>query len=56
MLFRSDSGVLGLSGPPTITGTGRGRGGAPTQLLAVEPFAVDRELVDAQVRVDLTEV
>lgn len=51
-----DSGVLGLSGPPTITGTGRGRGGAPTQLLAVEPFAVDRDLVDAQVRVDLTEV
>lgn len=51
-----DAGVLGLSGPPTITGTGRGRGGAPSQLLAVEPFAVDRGLVDAQVRVDLTEV
>jgi hypothetical protein len=51
-----DAGVLGLSGPPTITGTGRGRGGAPTQLLAVEPFAVDRALVDAQVRVDLTTV
>ena len=51
-----DAGVLGLSGPPTITGTGRGRGGAPTQLLAVEPFAVERDLVDAQVRVDLTEV
>jgi hypothetical protein len=49
-----DSGVLGLSGPPTITGTGRGRGGAPTELLAVEPFAVDRALVDAQVSVDLT--
>ena len=51
-----DAGVLGLSGPPTITGTGRGRGGAPTQLLAVEPFAVDRKLVDSQVRVDLTTV
>jgi hypothetical protein len=51
-----DSGVLGLSGPPTITGTGRGRGGAPTELLAVEPFAVDRSMVDAQVRVDLTTI
>jgi hypothetical protein len=49
-----DSGVLGLSGPPTIAGTGRGRGGAPTELLAVDSFAVDRSLVDAQVRVDLT--
>ena len=46
-------GVLGLSGPPTITGTGRGGGGRPTQLLAVEPFLVERELVDAQVRVDV---
>ena len=50
------AGVLGLSGPPTITGTGRGRDGKPTQLLAVEPFAVDRALVDAQVRVDIQEV
>jgi hypothetical protein len=49
-------GVLGLSGPPTITGTGRDRGGKPTQLLAVEPIAVPRELVDAQVRLDLTVV
>ncbi len=48
-----DAGVLGLSGPPTITGTGRARDGRPTQLLAVEPFAVDRESVDAGVRVDL---
>ena len=48
-------GVLGLSGPPTIAGTGRGRDGRPTQLLAVEPFAVDRALVDAQVRVDVEE-
>ena len=49
-------GVLGLSGPPTISSTGRGRDGRPTQLLAVEPFAVDRALVDAQVRVDVEEV
>jgi hypothetical protein len=47
------SGVLGLSGPPTISGTGRARDGGPTQLLAVTPFAVDRDLVDAQVRIDL---
>jgi Acyclic terpene utilisation family protein AtuA len=49
-------GVLGLSGPPTIAGTGRTRDGRPTQLLAVEPFAVDRALVDGQIRVDITEV
>jgi hypothetical protein len=50
------SGVLGLSGPPTISGTGRARDGGPTQLLAVTPFAADRELVDAQVRIDLERV
>jgi hypothetical protein len=50
-------GVLGLSGPPTISGTGRGRGdGRPSQLLAVEPFYVDKKLVDDQVRVELEEV
>ncbi|CAN5531266.1 DUF1446 domain-containing protein [soil metagenome] len=48
-------GVLGLSGPPTIAGVGRARDGRPSQLLAVEPFAVDRALVDAQVRIELTE-
>lgn len=48
-------GVLGLSGPPTIAGTGRARDGRPSQLLAVEPFAVDRALVDAQIRIELTE-
>ena len=47
------SGVLGLSGPPTISGTGRGRNGGPTQLLSVEPFFVDRAVVDARVRVDV---
>jgi hypothetical protein len=50
------SGVLGLSGPPTIAGFGRARGGKPTQLLAVDAFAVDRNLVDQQVRVDLVTV
>jgi len=49
-------GVLGLSGPPTIAGTGRARDGRPTQLLAVEPFAADRAVVDAQVRVEVTTV
>jgi hypothetical protein len=49
-------GVLGLSGPPTISGIGRGGGGRPTQLLSVEPFLVDRALVDAQVRVEVDEL
>jgi hypothetical protein len=49
-------GVLGLSGPPTIAGTGRSRDGKPTQLLAVDPIAVPRELVDPDVRVELTEL
>jgi len=45
-----------LSGPPTISGTGRGRDGRPSQLLAVEPFYVDKGLVDSQVRVEVEEV
>jgi hypothetical protein len=49
-------GVLGLSGPPTISGTGRARDAGPTELLAVTPFGVDRDLVDAQVRIDLERV
>lgn len=50
-------GVLGLSGPPMISGVGRGGGGGkPTQLLAVDAFAVDRALVDQQVRVEVDEV
>lgn len=48
-----DIGVLGLSGPPAIAGTGRTRDGGPTQLLAVDSFAIDRALVDAQVRVEI---
>ncbi|MBK9179333.1 MAG: DUF1446 domain-containing protein [Acidimicrobiales bacterium] len=51
----ADLGVLGLSGPPMISGTGRARDGRPTQLLAVDPVAVPRDLVDAQVRVEVTE-
>ena len=46
-----ETGLLGLSGPPTIAGFGRGRDGGPTQLLAVTPFEVPRALVDDQTRV-----
>lgn len=52
----TDAGVLGLSGPPTISALGRARGGGPTQLLAVDAFPVERELVDVQVRVDVATV
>ena len=44
------------TGPPTISSTGRGRDGRPSQLLAVEPFFVDKGLVDSQVRVEVEEV
>ena len=49
------AGVLGLSGPPMISGFGRARGGKPTQLLGLEAIAVDRDLVDRQVRIDLAQ-
>jgi hypothetical protein len=50
-------GVLGLSGPPGISGLGRAGGGSrPTQLLAVDPFLVEREIVDSQVRVDIQQL
>jgi hypothetical protein len=52
----ADPGLLGLSGPPQVSGDGRRRGSGPTQLLAVESLAVPRELVDAQVRVEVTEI
>jgi hypothetical protein len=49
-----EMGVLGLSGPPGISGIGRGGGGGkPTQLLAVDAFPVPRQLVDRQVRVEV---
>jgi len=50
------AGVLGLSGPPAISGVGRARDTRPSQLLAVDAFPVARDLVDAQVRVEITEV
>jgi hypothetical protein len=46
-------GVLGLSGPPMLSGVGRGGRSKPSQLLAVEPFYVDKAVVDAQVRVEV---
>ena len=46
-------GLLGLGGPPMITPFGRGRDTGPTQLLALDAIAVDRDLVDAGVRVSL---
>ena len=49
------SGVLGLSGPPMIAGMGRGGGAKPTQLLSVDALAVDRALVDAQIRIEIEE-
>lgn len=52
----ADPGLLGLSGPPQISGDGRRRGGGPTQLLAVDAVELPRDLVDGQVRVELTEI
>ncbi len=48
-----EPGVLALSGPPMFGTPGRARDGRPSQLLAVDAFAVPRELVDAQVRVEV---
>jgi hypothetical protein len=50
------AGVLGLSGPPQISGFGRARGGKPTQLLSLDAIAVPRHLVDPRVRVELTTI
>jgi hypothetical protein len=47
------SGVLALSGPPMIAQFGRTRVGKPTQLLDLAAIAVDRELVDGQVAINL---
>lgn len=55
-LVGREVGVLGLSGPPTISGIGRGRDGRPTQLLALDSFLVDRDVVDSRVRVGVEEV
>jgi hypothetical protein len=51
-----EGGVLGLSGPPTIAASDRARTGRPSQLLDLDAIAVPRDLVDAQVRVELTEL
>ena len=50
------TGVLGLSGPPQISGFGRACGAKPTQLMSIDAFPVPRELVDNQLRVQLTTV
>ena len=49
-------GLLGLSGPPMVAGAGRARDGRPSQLLALDTIAVPRAIVDAQVRVELSEI
>lgn len=51
-----EAGLLGLSGPPMIAGAGRARDGRPSQLLSLDAVAVERDLVDGQVRVDVVEV
>jgi hypothetical protein len=48
---------LALSAPPWgLTGTGRGMGGSPIQLLGLWPTLVDKTVVDAGVRIDFQEV
>jgi len=48
---------LALSAPPWgMTGTGRGMGGSPSQLMGLWPALVPRDLVDAGVRIDVEEV
>lgn len=51
-----EMGVLGLSGPPMVAGIGRSRDGRPSQLLGLEARAIERDLVDAGVRVASTDV
>ena len=51
-----EAGLLGLCGPPMISPADRSRGGRPSQLLQLDAIAVERELVDAQVRVEVSEV
>lgn len=48
---------IGLSAPPWgLSGTGRGMGGAPSQLLGLWPALVDKAVVDAHVRVEIEEI
>ena len=47
---------LTLSAPPAgMTGAGRGGGGSATELLSIWPTLVDKQLVDAEVRVVVEE-
>jgi hypothetical protein len=48
---------LALSAPPWgITGTGRGMGGSPSELMGLWPTLVPKELVDPGVRIDVVDV
>jgi hypothetical protein len=51
-----EAGLLGLGGPPMVTPFGRARDTGPTQLLALEAIGVDRDMVDAGVRVSVESV
>ncbi len=51
-----EMGQLGLGGPPMISPFGRTRDTGPTQLLSLEALAVERALVDPNVRVSLEAV
>lgn len=51
-----EAGLLGLGGPPMIAAADRTRGGKPSQLLSIASLAVDRAMVDAQVRVEITAI
>lgn len=51
----AEVGVLGLSGPPTISGLGRGGANRPSQLLSVDAVFVDKTLIDPRVRVEVEE-
>ena len=54
--WRGRSACSACPGRRRSAGWARGGGGRPTQLLSVEPFLVDRTLVDAQVRVEVDEL
>ena len=48
---------MALSAPPWgLTGTGRGMGGAPSQLMGLWPALVDKAAVDPGVAVEMVEV
>jgi hypothetical protein len=48
---------LALSAPPWgMTGTGRGMGGSPSELMGLWPTLVPKDLVDPGVRIDVVDV